>query len=128
MKQRMMEVVEEYKMKYCDKKGNIKNSNLTLEQKAGLKECHKLATSNEQVYYMTDKSCMNAVDTTENYIKSMRKHVEGDKKLSPTEVTSLERKMNGHGIMFTRFLRWDQDGSIKKESRKLLLQSVALFT
>ena len=113
-KQRMMDVIKEYKEKYCDEKGRIGNSNLTKAEKAGLNECRRNAKAGKQVFYMTDKSKMISADTPENYKKAMEKHIEGDRLVDGEEVRSLERTMNGHTIMFSRFLRIGEEWSHEK--------------
>ena len=82
MKDRMMSAVKQYKEKHCDGKGNIRNGNLTAIQRKGLLECRKQAKRNKQVFYVTDKSRMMSVDTPENYIEAMDRHMEHDKKVS----------------------------------------------
>ena len=45
--------------------------------------------NNQQVYYMTYKSRMISVDTSENNINAMKKHTENDKK--ENEIAEIER-------------------------------------
>lgn len=114
----MMKVIKEYKEKYCDRSGNIKGGNLTKQQREGIKECKKLAKEEKQVYYMTDKSRMMSVDTPENYIAAMGKHTQDDNKINLTDVDEIENRMNGHAIMFARFLKmgekWNHESRVKE--------------
>ena len=117
-KEKMMNVVKEYKLKYCDGKGNIKDGNLTRQQKDGLKECKDMNKTDKQVYYMTDKSRMMSVDTPGNYVDAMKKHTQNDEKINARDVSEIEKKMNGHAVMFARFLKmgekWEHEKRIKQ--------------
>ena len=100
LKEEMMDEVKEYIANKCDNKGNIKKTNLTKTEERGLKECLKQNKNEEHVYYMTDKSRTMSVDTPENYIKAMEKHISGDRHITDDELKEIEKKMNGHAIMF----------------------------
>ena len=118
MKDEMMDEVKTYIAKECDEKGNIKKTNLSKQEHEGLKECNKLNKDGKQVYYTTDKSRKMAVDTPENYIEAMKKHTDGDKKVTQEEVRDIEKKLNGHSVMIARILKmgenWKHEDRVKR--------------
>ena len=60
------------------KEGEKKSgSNLSKEQKRGLRKLRKRVKNKEIVCFQTDKSGIISVDTPENYIESMKPHLEG---------------------------------------------------
>ena len=90
---------------------------MSKEEIKGLKECKRKAKSGEQVFYMTDKSKMLSIDTPDNYVSSMQSHIEGDKLIEDKDINTIERTVNGHAIMFTRFLKvgqvWGHERRVK---------------
>ena len=67
---------------------------------------------------MTDKSRSVSVDTPANYVQAMSKHTKNDKKLSQREIEKMEKELNGHAIMYARFLKmgkkWNHEDRIKQ--------------
>ena len=110
---RLKDVFKKYKVENCNEKGKIKKDNLTKNERAGLKEAKK----SENVFNITDKSKEFYVDTPENYLKSMERHTENDKELNDKEEAKMERELNGHKVMWTRFLRvgeeWGHQDRVK---------------
>lgn len=109
MKLQMMTKFREFKEKNCDEKGNIKKDNLSKEQREGFKECGEEIKAKEKLFLVTDKSKQFSVDTPSNYVKAMDEHTRGDSKLEPDQLQHLERQINGHSVMYVRFLRMGQD-------------------
>ena len=59
-----------------------------------------------------------SVDTPENYKDAMKQHIKDDTKINEKEVADIEKRMNGHAIMFARFLRmgekWHHEKRVKQ--------------
>ena len=53
---------------------------------------------------MTDKSGKMSVNTRENYVESMQKHIQDDPVMSWEEKEKLERNINGHTLQLGRIL------------------------
>ena len=113
MTERMKDAFKEYKDTNCDDKGRIKNDNLTKQERLGLKEVKESGN----VFNVTDKSKEFSADSVDNYKESMKKHIEQDKELDEKGVARKERELNGHTVMWTRFLKmsqhWGQEDKAK---------------
>ena len=72
------------KYKEVEKKSG---SNLSKEQKRGLGKLRKRVKNKEIVCFQTDKSGIIIVDTPENYIESMKPHLEGTTESTEEECT-----------------------------------------
>ena len=113
MSERMKDVFKKYKSENCDEKGRVKMSNLKENEVRGLKEAQECGN----VFNVTDKSKEFYVDTPENYLNSMKKHTDNDKVTDEKDQERLERELNGHGVMWARFLRvgeqWGHEARVK---------------
>ena len=113
MSERMKDVFKKYKSENCDEKGRVKMSNLKENEVKGLKEAQECGN----VFNVTDKSKEFYVDTPENYLNSMKKHTDNDKVTDEKDQERLERELNGHGVMWARFLRvgeqWGHEARVK---------------
>ena len=109
MTQRLKDVVSGYKTEFCDRKGKIKQDNLSTKERMGLEECKNNSKEGEQIYMVTDKSKKMAVDSRENYMNEMKNHVRGDTQMETKDVVNTERVMSGHAIMWARMLKVGED-------------------
>ena len=98
-------VANDYIRTKCDKKGNIKEGNLTPEQQRGLKSLVRRVNEKEIVVQKTDKGGDLAVNTPDNYVESLKPHFESDPEMSWEEHAKLEAKLNASSIQFARVLR-----------------------
>ena len=93
---RLKDMFTNYKDEHCNEKGRIEKDN---------------------VFDFTEKSKDFYVDTPENYLQSMEKHIEKDKELNEKEQAKIERELNGHKVMWSRFLRvgeeWGHQSRVK---------------
>ena len=99
--------VEEAKLTLCREKLNEamkkykegeqkSGGNLTKEQKRGLRKLRKRIKDKEIVCFQTDKSGAISIDTPQNYIESMRPHLEGTTESSEEEYERTEKLLNAH--------------------------------
>ena len=79
--------IEKVFEEYSDKVSGKTQQNLTKEQKAGLRSLRKRINNKEIVCFPTDKSGQMSVDTPENYIESMKPHLEGS---VPSSIKSMK--------------------------------------
>ena len=93
LKEEFMTVVHEYRSEFCNEKG-YPQSNLTTQERAGIKELKAKVANNECVIFKTDKSSKLTVDSTENYIQAISKHTEGHKVIDNAVVKHIEKKLN----------------------------------
>ena len=100
-KERLSEMVRKYK------EGEPKPGiNLTKEQKRGLKKLKKRIKDKEIVCFQTDKSGALSVDTPENYIESMKPHLEGTVESSEEEYEKTEKLLNAHMQNWGRIVKF----------------------
>lgn len=82
----------------------INNSNLTTQQRKGVKSLVNRANDGELVVFQTDKSGRFSVDSPENYRNSVQPHIGMDTEVDETERGEIEDILNAHGISWTRIL------------------------
>ena len=73
-KEKLLECVRSYKDKNCDRKGRLKNDNLSINEKEGLKQVKKDVKDNKMVVFTTDKSGKFTADTPQNYNLAIQQH------------------------------------------------------
>ena len=94
VKSELKEVYIKYIKENCDDKGNLLENNLSVEQ--AIKELKTRMKNENLVCVETDKTGKLALDTKENYIKKVRKHIDINEVISTKEVTRIENKLNAH--------------------------------
>ena len=67
--------------------------------------CDVERNEGELVVYQTDKSSRLAVDTADNYIRSMQSHIEEDEEVTEEEKKATESLINAHSVSWMRFLQ-----------------------
>ena len=65
-RERLLQVANEYILEKCDKKGNIKDSNFTEEERRGVRKLNKRISNKEIIVRPTDKSHKLRVCTWDN--------------------------------------------------------------
>ena len=88
-------VYQRYRQEFCNMDGEQK-SNLTENEKMGLKRLKKRIKDGELVVMKTDKSGKMSVTDRENYIQMGQEHVKNDKKIGNEEVRKIDKIMNEH--------------------------------
>ena len=106
MKNRISQAARKYIDQNCEENGMIKtkNSNTTEEVRRGTESLKERSKRGEIVVTMTDKSGKMSVNTRENYVESMQKHIKDDPVMSWEEKEKLERNINGHTLQLGRIL------------------------
>ena len=94
-KRTQLEIFRKYKRKNCNKNGE-QESNLTQEQKQGLKSLQKKISEGSVIIIKTDKSSKLAATTQEEYLRMGQEHISKDKKISRQELIEMEENLNGH--------------------------------
>ena len=69
-------------------------SNLTEDERQGIKELKALVTNKEAVIFKTDKTSKLSIDTLENYSEELKTHTRADKIINREESVKIENKMN----------------------------------
>ena len=90
-----MEIFKKYKDKNTNKNGE-QLTNLTKQEKEGLKSIQKRIQEGSIKVIKTDKSSKLAATTQEDYLRMGNEHVEKDKKITRQEVIDMEVNLNGH--------------------------------
>ena len=102
-RERLNKVLEEYKEKQTKPE-----SNLTKQQKQGLKKLKRRVKNGEIVCFQTDKSGSISVDTPDNYVDSMQPHLEGTIPSTEEEYTKTEKLINAHMMNWCRIMKLDK--------------------
>ena len=106
IKEKMLECVREYKEEYCNNKGELKEDNLSMEERQGLKQMRREIKDKKVVVFSTDKSGKFSVDTPDNYIEAIQKHTEKDQRVTnEDEEKKVENLMNHHMRQFNKMFK-----------------------
>ena len=100
LKTEMIEATEEY-----IKEHNEIWTNLSKNQKAGLKSLLKKVKENNIIIQQTDKSKRFSVDTPENYRDASKEHVDKDKTIQKEEYDKMVKEINAHAIFWVRMTK-----------------------
>ena len=71
-------------------------SNLTEDERSGLKSLQKRISNRELIIMKTDKSTKFAVTTEQEYLKMGQEHTSKDREITRQEIIEIEEKLNGH--------------------------------
>ena len=114
LKARVLDISTEYKASNCDARGNIKESNITLEEARGLKSIQGKVQEQEWVVMGSDKSGRLTANSRPNYLERMEPHVAGDTIATLEEQHSMERLLNATTLQWGRLLllgdKWNTSG------------------
>ena len=89
---------------YVQNNTNDTASNMTSQQKRGLKSIIGKINNKEMVIFVTDKSDRNSVDNPENYRQTGDPHIQGDESITRKEYGEIEKNMNAHSVAWIRML------------------------
>ena len=79
---------------YIKKTEGKAQSNLTEDEKKGIKELKAMVANKEAVIFKTDKTSKLSIDTLENYSEELKTHTVSDSVIDRDEVERIEKKMN----------------------------------
>ena len=99
-----MSIFDEVKREICNKKGKLKESNLTRDEQKGKVKLMQRAQKGELIVTMTDKSGKFAVVEPQMYKRAAAVHL-NDRKIELTEVTETETLMNRHAQQIVKSLK-----------------------
>ena len=99
----IMEVARKYIKENVDSSGNVKVSNLSQKQEAGLKDIETMV-KNKHIVTKTDKSGRQCLLTEDEYIATGLPHVVGDEVKTRKEVEKSEDILNSHATHFARLV------------------------
>ena len=105
----------------CSENGAQK-SNLTKEQRNGLKKLQKRKKDGDIIVLITDKSGKFAITDTESYLKMGAVHTDKDTIIDDNEVRRIQRLHNGHTAMWIRMSNMGQDWNHEYRIRESCLQ------
>ena len=91
------ELYEQYRMKNTNAKGEQK-SNLTKQEKQGLKKLQERINKEEIIIMKTDKSNKFVVTTPDNYAEMGEEHIKKDKEITWKQVRELETVVSSHTL------------------------------
>ena len=104
-----------YMKEHCDNKGNVLENNLTVKQFKAIKELKNKMENENLVCVETDKTGKFSLDTKENYVKKVKKHIEMDEVITSREVTRIENKLNAHAEHVARItMAGENSGQTKR--------------
>ena len=63
-----------------------------------------LSKRKDIVIFQTDKSSRFSIDNKANYIQANMKHVQNDEIISDQTYSKLQKEVNAHSVMWTKFL------------------------
>ena len=95
------EVFDKYMKDNCDKKGDIRNGNLTESMKKGIKDLRE----GGGVVMPTDKTGGLSYETKDSYLKAAKDHVDEDVEITEKVRKNTEAQYNGIGKALLRCLR-----------------------
>ena len=107
-KRTQKEVFEKYREKNTNDKGDQK-SNLTKEERAGLKSLQERIEKEEIIIMKTDKSGKFVVTTPELYVKMGEEHTSKDVEISWEKVHEMERIVSSHTVAWNLIWMAGQD-------------------
>ena len=87
------------------KMGTSKNQNLTDEEKDGLVKMKKRVDLGEVVVFTTDKSNRLSMSSPEDYVESMKSHIEKERKTDDKGSNKISRTLNRHFKDFVKILQ-----------------------
>ena len=94
-------VFDDFVAKFSDE-DNVKDDNLTKEEKEGLKSLKQRVKDGSIVICSTDKSSRFAVMSLEEYEEAGRKHTDKDQEIDMDVVKAIEHQLNGHMSMILK--------------------------
>ena len=105
-KGKLLECVHQYKEEFCNNKGEIKEDNLSYEERQGLKQIKRDIKDKKIVVFTTDKSGKFSVDTPNNYNGAVQKHTAKDREMSDKDgEKKVETLMNHHMKQFNKMFK-----------------------
>ena len=105
-KEKLLDCVRQYKGEFCNNKGEIKEDNLSNEERQGLKQIKRDIKDKKVVVFTTDKSGKFSVDTPSNYNEAVQKHTTKDEEVTEKDgEKKVETLMNHHMKQFNKMFK-----------------------
>ena len=101
-KLKINKIVDEYSTKSKGKE------NLGKQERMGIKILQSRISRKEIVCFPTDKSGRLSIDVPDNYIESMKPHLDSTSKVDAKQYENVERTLNGHMSAWCRILNGDE--------------------
>jgi hypothetical protein len=123
-------VYDEYVREFCDEEG-VQESNLTDQERRGLKSLQKRVADGSLVICETDKSSRFAVMSREEYIEAGKKHVDKDMEVDMDFMVKNQRRINGHMSMIMKTFRvgeeWNHQARLRATKLTYSLSVAPLY-
>ena len=107
-KRSQQEIFEKYRKENTNSRGE-QESNLTKQEKSGMRSIKERLKKEEIIIMKTDKSNRFVVTNVEEYLKMGEAHVSKDKEISRNEVQEIQKIVNGHSMAFSLIFNSGQD-------------------
>ena len=111
------DIIEKYRKGNCSEKGDQLKTNITKQQKRGIKKLLDRQKKGEIVIQNTDKSGKIAVASQENYAKQGDVHVAGDEVVTWKEVEKAKNEVQCHARTLANVFKMGEDWGGGGESR-----------
>ena len=89
VKRELKGVFVNYMKDHCDKYGNVLENNLSKTKLKAIKELNQKMDEEKMICFETDKTGHLTLDTQENFVKKMGKHIKNDDVVSMKEVRKI---------------------------------------
>ena len=124
LKSKLVAATKEYVDKRCDSKG-FPESNLTKQERAGIKEIKKKVKNKEVFVKQSDKSGKLTIDSLSNYDAAISEHTKNDKKIDVKQVEQIENKLNDNLRILNRIFSVGCQTSRKNNEDRVRLASIS---
>ena len=104
-RERLLEVAQSYLHERCNKKGEVKDSNYTEQERRGMKKLKERVKHKEIVVRPTDKSHKLCVCSWDNYVEQGRVHVDKDRIVNWDEINRMQKVCNVTAKALTKIFR-----------------------
>ena len=109
LKSELRKVVVKYRNENCDTFGNLLDNNINETQQKNLKNLKSRIKQEGLVCSQTDKTGKLTLDTVDNVVKKMDKHIQNDKIINEKQVRALENRLNSHTEWWIKILQPGKD-------------------
>ena len=124
LKIKIMEKYNSYIKDKCDRKGNIKENNISDVQESGMKSFSEKARENKVVVTDTDKSEKISVMRPDTYTSAMDDHTKNDKEIDFKEANKVSSVLNKHARSMAKILGIGKAYSEREHKRALANSTV----
>ena len=115
--QRLENQMLKFMKEYCNERGELRESNLSEQEKRGLKKLLKRVKDKEIVVNVTDKSGKLCVTSMESYIRQGNKHINGDREVSWEEIVTIQRRVTAHARVIVKIFNIGEEWGEENQKR-----------